>query len=386
MRVGIDMISAGRGFAQAGGGMPTYYEGLSQGLSKLDEVESLVAFVPPATDALRLPDSPKLTAVVCRGLRGGRPGRVAYEQLRLPALARRNGVDVLLSTVNVKPFTWRGPSVVVLQSMQYFFLIEDRVNPARRAYLNFAVPRSLRAADRVIAVSETARKDTCELFGLSPEQVVAVHHGCSPWATEAAARFSSEGTPPVPPPLDPERPYVLNVSATYGLKNQRRLIEGFGLAARRSTFPHDLVIAGREADVSLEELRQTAHAAGVAERVQILGPYPQKHLPALLANAAAVAYPSLYETFGHPVLEAFAFGRPLLTADVGGAAEIAADGAVQVDPRSAEAIGAGLIRLLEDDSLRASLTRAGQERLRRFSWENCARGTARVLREAVEGH
>jgi glycosyltransferase involved in cell wall biosynthesis len=384
LRVGFDMISAGRGFALAAGGMPTYYEGLSRGLVELDELESLITFVPPATDALKLPNSPKVEQVVCRGLRGGRPGRVAYEHLRLPGLARRRSAQVLLSTVNVKPLRWRGPSVVVLQSMQSLF--PDRIGRARKAYLRAFVPRSLRSADRVIAVSETARDDACELYDLDPERVVAVHHGASPWATEAAARFAKQGTPPVPPPLDPLRPYVVMVSSLYAHKNHARLIEAFALAARKSGLPHDLVIAGAEADVTVADLVEVARRAGIADRVRLLGAYPQEHLPALIANADAMAYPSLYETFGHPVLEAFAFARPLLTSNAGGASEVAADAAVKVDPASVESISSGLADLLTDRSLRESLVAEGTKRLRDFSWDRCARGTARTLREAIESH
>jgi glycosyltransferase involved in cell wall biosynthesis len=382
MRVGLDMISAGSGIEPAAGGMPTYYQGLTEGLVKLDEIEALVAFVPPASDALRLPGGDKVETVLCSGLRAGRPGRVAYEQLRLPVLARRQAVDVLLSTVNVRPFTWRGPSVVVLQSMQSFFL-PDRIGLARRAYLKAFVPRSLRGADRVIAVSEAARRDAIELFGLDPRRVVAVHHGCSPWALEAGARFEREGRPPVPPPLEDGRPYVVMVSSLYGLKNHRRLIEAFAEATAGSAAPHELVIAGREADVTIAELREVAARAGAEDRVRLLGAYPQQHLPALIANADAVAYPSLYETFGHPVLEAFALRRPLLTANVGGAAEVAADAAITVDPTDVGAIAAGLSRLLGDAALREELVSAGSRRLRDFSWEGTARGTAAALRAAI---
>ena len=367
----------------AGGGMPTYYEGLSKHLVRRDEVDAVIAFVPPSTDALKLPDSPKVEPVVCHSLRGGRPGRVAYEQLGLPALARRHRVDVLLSTVNVKPIAWRGPSVVVLQSMQSFFL-PDRVGALRRAYLRAFVPRSLRGADRVIAVSEAARRDACELFDLDPGRVVAVHHGCSPWALEAAERFAREGVPPPPPPMGAGRPYALIVSSLYGLKNHGRLIEAFGDASRKAAFPHDLVVAGREADVRISELADVARKAGVAERVHLLGAYPQEHLAALVANAAAIAYPSLYETFGHPVLEAFALGRPLLTSNLGGASEIAADAAVKVDPYSVGSISSGLIEVLTDEPRRRSLVAAGTARLLDFSWQNCAAGTSRVLREACE--
>jgi glycosyltransferase involved in cell wall biosynthesis len=382
MHVAIEMVSAGTGFAPAAGGMTTYYEGLSAHLPDVAGVSHVTALMPAAVQHARIAAGPRLDVVSLDGVSEGRFGRVAYEHLRLPRRVAETGADVLLATHNVKPLGWRGRCVVVLQSMQYFFL-PDEIGAVRRAYLKAVVPRSLRNADRVIAVSEAARADAISLFGLAPERIVAVHHGCSPWATEAAAAFARDGVPPAPAPLG-ERPYIAIVSSLYGLKNHPRLVEAFALAIKRTGAPHGLAIAGREHDVTHAMLAQVAERHGIADRLRLLGPYPQDDLPALIANADAIAYPSLYETFGHPVLEAFAFGRPLLTSNVGGAAEVAADAAVLVDPRDTNSIADGLARLLSDAELRSRLAAAGAARLSDFSWRRCAEGTAAVLSEALD--
>ena len=382
MRIGVDMISAGGGFAPAAGGMTTYYEGLAAALPGIQGVDEVIAFMPPGAEHARITPGDKLGIVRCERVPASRPGRVVYEHLRFPGLVRAEGADVLLSTHNVRPLRWRGPSVVVLQSIQ-FFLLPEPIGAARRAYLRAAIPRSLRTADRVIAVSETSRRDAIGLFDLDPERIVAVHHGPSRWAIEAAERFARDGTPPPPAPLDHGRPYILNVSSLYGFKNHRRLIEAFARAVAAEDAPHELAIAGRDADVTAKELGDLAATLGVGERVRLLGPFPQEHLPALIANAHAVAYPSLYETFGHPVLEAFALGRPVLTANVGGAAEVAADAAVTVDPADVESIAGGLARLLAEGELRDRLGEAGARRLGDFSWERCAEGTTRALADAI---
>lgn len=375
MHVALDMISAGTGFAPAAGGMTTYYEGLAANLPEAAGVQQVTAFLPAGIDHARIEERKTLVVTECEGIGESRLSRVAFEHVRFPKLVSASDADVLLSTHNVKPLRWKGPSVVVLQSIQWAIL-DDRIGRARLAYLKAAVPRSLRAADRVIAVSEATRRDAIELWDLDPERIVAVHHGCSPWATEAAERFGRDGVPPTPPPLPPGATYVLNVSSLYGLKNHRRLIEAFAEACRTERIEADLVIAGREADVTIAELRGLAEARGISGRVHLLGPYPQQHLPALIANARAIAYPSLYETFGHPVLEAFAFGRAVLTSNVGGSDEVAGDAAIKVDPESVESIAAGLTRLLVDDRLRTDLEASGRRRLGDFSWQRCAEGTA----------
>jgi glycosyltransferase involved in cell wall biosynthesis len=381
LRIGLETISGGSGFSIGGGGMPTYYRGLISAMAdQLGDAQLIVLHPPGDRSPLELPNRPEIRGVSCAGLPKGRVGRVIYEHLRLPSLARSLEVDVLLSTVNVRPLGWRGPSVVVLQSMQSFF-IPDRIGVPRKGYLRAAVPRSLRGADRVIAVSEAARTDAIELFGLDPQRIVTVHHGCSPWALEAAAEFARDGVPPPPSPIG-DRPYFLNVSPLYGLKNQARLVEAFAIACRATGAPHELAIAGREAEVKYADLRRTTIEMGIEERVHLLGEFPQAELPALYANAAAVAYPSLYETFGHPVLEAFALGTPLLTSDRGGSAEVAGGAAALVNPYDVESIADGLTHLMTDDGLRRRLREAGEKRLGDFSWRRSAAGTLGVLRDA----
>lgn len=371
------MISAGSAYHPTAGGIIRYYRTLLDGLVARPEVTSVVAFVPPWDDGSQLPRHPKVEAVRCRGLPQNRPGRVLYEQTAFPLLAWRQGIDVLLSTCNVKPLLWRGASVVVLQSMQSFFL-PDEIGRLRRRYLKWMVPRSLASADVVIAVSEAQRRDTVRLFKLKPGKVVAVRHGASSWAVQAAAAPGTVGRP-----NGFERPYVLTVSRLYGLKNHRRLIEAFARVVRGHDLDHELVVVGGDADVRQVDLERVARAEGVSHRMRFLGRTPQDALPALHQHADAIAYVSLYETFGHPVLEACAFGRPLVTSDVGGTAELAGKAARLVDPWSVESITEGLADVLMDEELRRRLSAAGPLRVRDFTWEACAEGTLHAAQQAI---
>lgn len=378
MRIGVDMISAGSGFGPAAGGMAAYFEGLLGALCVHPRVSSIVVFVPPWHDGLAVPDDPRIERVRCRGLTRHRPWRVAYEQTVLPVMARHQGVDILLSSCNVKPLLWRGPSVVVLQSIQHA-LLPVHTPPVRRAYLNLAVRRSLHSADMVIAVSETARTDAIELFSLDPTRIVSVHHGAAPWVKATVER----GVRDEPHRLDGGGPYVLTISRLYELKNHPRLIEAMARVIAQYEVPHTLLIVGGDADYNRADLEAIARAHGVGERVSCLGPVGQDLVPGLFAGADAVAYVSLYETFGHPVLEALAFGRPLVTSATGGASEVAGDAARLVDPADVDSIAAGLADVLLDESLRARLRTVGPARVREFSWERSADGTVSVLEQAI---
>lgn len=360
--------------------MAKYYEGLLPHLCEHGGVDSIVTFVSPWNAGLALPEHPKIEEAVCHGLPRWRAGRILYEQLALPLFAARRRVDVLLSTCNVRPRLWHGPSAVVLQSMQHAFL-PVKTRRFRAGYLDRVIPVSLRTADIVIAVTETSRRDAIELFGLDPARVLAVPHGASDWTLAVM----DGSTPVVPHELSDGRPYVLALSRLYELKNHRRVIEAFALLVAREGVSHALVIAGGEADLTVAEVQAIARRAGVADRVHVLGSVPQEQIPPLYQGADAVAYVSLYETFGHPVLEALAFRRPLLTSTRGATAEVAGQAARLADPYDVESIADGLRDVLLDESLRARLAVAGPERVQNFSWAACADASYGAMRQAIEG-
>jgi len=297
----------------------------------------------------------------------------------LPLLASRRKLDVLLCTVNIMPLLRRSPTVVVLQSLQYF-LWPSEVGRLRRFYLRFFTPRSLARADGIIAVTETERADAIKLFDLDQSKIVAVHHGVPNWVGEAASRRDLSK----PHRQRDNTPYVLVVSRLYAFKNHRRLIEAFAQFIADGDHPHRLLIAGGDADVTRADLDAHATAHGVADRVQCLGVVPQADIPHLFAGAAAIAYISLYETFGLPVLEALSFGLPLVTSSSGATAEVAGGAAVLVDPESVTDIAAGLRAVLTDEQVRARLAAAGPQRVAEFTWTKCADETMDVIYAALQ--
>ena len=162
-------------------------------------------------------------------------------------------------------------------------------------------------------------------------------------------------------------------------KNLARLIEAF---ARAQTHPDtQLLIAGRAGWLS-EPLADIARAHGVADRVHLIGFVPDADLPSLLAGARAFVFPSLYEGFGMPVLEAMASGAAVLTSTTSALPEVAGDAACLVDPTDVDAIAAGISRLDGDDAYHVDLVAKGFQQAQRFSWDTCAATTLAVLRGA----
>lgn len=380
LRVGLEAIAAGSSIEEGAGGARGYFEGILAPIATDPRVSELIVYLPAWLNAGQAWHPPNSRVVRCPVPRA-RPLRVAYEQFSLARRATRDRLDVLFSPGNYRPLGYRSVNVLGLHAIQHFLLGDD-IGRFRSAYMHFAVPRSVRTADMTIAGSETLRRDAIELWDLDPERIVAVPLGPSPWVGELLSRNGA--THVEPHRLSDGTPYLLCVSRLYGLKNHRRLIAAFTRLVHDDQIPHRLLIVGGDADITAAELSAVARQEGISGRVEFLGRVPQRDIPGLYAGASAIAYVSLYETFGHPVLEAFAMQRPLLTSSRGATGEIAGNAALLVDPLDVEAIADGLARILRDEALRVRLIAAGAMRVREFSWERYARGSVDVMEQAVE--
>lgn len=380
LRVGLEMIAAGSGVEEGAGGARGFFEGMIPEMATDPRIRQLIVYAPSWYDHGGRWDAPKLRVVPCAAPKQ-RPLRVVYENLGLPLHAIKDRVDVLFSTGNYRPLAYRGTNVVALHAVQHF-LLGEAVTGLRARYLHFAVPQSVRTADMTIAVSETLREDSIRLFDLDPTRIVAVPLGPPPWVEQLLAAPDANAVQPHR--LPDGRPYVMCISRLYALKNHERLIRAFARVAKaRHDIPHKLLIVGGDADVTAADLATVARDAGIADRVELLGRVPQSDVAGLYAGASTIAYPSLYETFGHPVLEAFATGTPLVTSSRGATAEIAGGAARLVDPEDIDDIAAGLIDVLSDEQRQREMIAAGQARARDFSWHRFARGAVGVLEAAV---
>jgi glycosyltransferase involved in cell wall biosynthesis len=287
--------------------------------------------------------------------------------------------DVLFGT-NFVPPPSRAERVVVTVHDLAFRLFPETA-PQAVPWWREAVARTMRRARRVIVPSESTRSDLMDIYGVDADRVVIV-----PLAVDHD-RFR-------PPPPDRIRavrgrlgidgPYVLALGRSRR-KNLPRLLEAFG------ELPDDLrpalVVAGAppwspdDSDGGLEAL--AALPAEARSKVRFIGYVPESQMVALLSGATALAFPSLYEGFGFPALEAMACGTPVLTSNVSSLPELVGDAAVLVDPNDAQAIADGLRSLLCDDDLHERLRTAGPARAAGFDWTSTARATAAVLHEAA---
>jgi glycosyltransferase involved in cell wall biosynthesis len=283
-------------------------------------------------------------------------------------------------------------TVVTIHDLGYLHFPEAHA-PAHRLYLRLSTLWSARAATQLIAVSSATRDDLVRLARAPVEKIAVVHHGLAPRFRPVEDPATLKAT------LDRyhiRSPYFLYVGTIQPRKNLVRLIEAFAQVAghrsqvaesnneasqhvRLATCDLRLVIAGKRGWLT-ESIERRAGELGVAERVHFTGYVADDDLPALLSGTLAFVFPSLYEGFGMPVLEAMACGAPVLTANTSSLPEVAGDAALLVDPEDSAAIADGLMRLASDAGLRAELRARGLARAALFTWDRCAGATLAVLR------
>jgi len=304
------------------------------------------------------------------------------QRFELPRVEWFVRFDVFFAPNFVPPPTRSRALVVTVHDLAFRRFPETAPQSTRRWLRR--IDRALDRASRIVVPSQATRKDLLELYPVPVDRVVAIPHGVDaevfrpppPEAVQAAKdRFGIDG------------PYLLSLGGIEPRKNLPNLIRAF------DALPDDirpgLVIAGAGVEWNPEGRRLLESALSavpqrVREQIVLTGYVSGSDKVGLLGGAVALAYPSLYEGFGLPVLEAMACGTPVLTSNVSALPEVAGDAALLVDPSDAESIAGGLERLLRDTDLREHLKNAGAARAAGFTWLESASKTAEVLHQAGE--
>jgi glycosyltransferase involved in cell wall biosynthesis len=334
-------------------------------IAELPDKIELSVVVSPDQQTLVSNYRPDATCVVVRA----EPFSIR-EQFSIPLALRQAGVDVFHATQFTIPLLWSGPIVTTIHDCAYDrfpseFGERDRI--ARwyyRTMMRYAVTRS----NHVIAVSESTRRDLAEFYGLSDRKVSVIYEGIDPSFADSEA------------PREIESEYVLYVGSERPRKNLERLLGAYDEFSRGLDEAPRLVLVG-EYESRFLDVEQRATELGIRDNIVVLGFVSDDRLKSLYANALALVFPSLYEGFGLPVLEAMAAGTPVVAADAASIPEVAGDAAEYVNPNSVESIATGLSSVLDDDHRRAELVEAGFERVKTFDWERTAAKTAKVYRE-----
>jgi glycosyltransferase involved in cell wall biosynthesis len=301
---------------------------------------------------------------------------VLGEQTLLPALAARAGVDLLHSLASTAPVWGRFRRVVTVHDLIYA-RFPDAHAGIRDKGMRVLVPWGVRRSDRVIADSQSTRDDLVELLGVAPGRVDVV-----PLGLGAVRRQAPMDEPGVRARFQlGERRVLLSLSAKRAHKNLPALI---GALARIAVEERPVLVLPGYPTAHEAELRERARTLGVQDDVRFPAWVSAAELEGLWAIAAAFVFPSLYEGFGLPVLEAMARGVPVACSNASSLPEVAGEAALLFDPRDEAAIATAVVRLLSDPALAEDLRARGLARAREFTWERTARLTLESYERAFE--
>jgi glycosyltransferase involved in cell wall biosynthesis len=355
-------------------GIGTYIRNVVRGLARLDHETEYVllcqardcAWAPSLGENFRaVPDTSAPYSV--------------REQVSIPWALRREHVDLFHAPHYVLPPLRRGKSVVTIHDCIHLMFPEYLPTRLALTYARGSLWAATRASSRILTVSEASKRDILRFFDVPPEKISVIYNGIDerfrvePDADEVsrvAQRFQLTGD------------FVLYAGNVKPHKNVERLIDAFHLVRQDGLDHLKLIVIGDEIS-KYAELRRAVHRYNLHKYVRFLGYMPDATLAVLYRLAAVFVFPSLYEGFGLPPLEAMASGAPVVTSNVSSMPEVAGDAAVLVDPRDPAAIADGIRRVLTEPGLRDTLRARGFARAAEFSWDRAVERVRRIYGEVA---
>jgi glycosyltransferase involved in cell wall biosynthesis len=294
-----------------------------------------------------------------------------------PMESRRRSFDVFHSQFSVPPLL-RGRRVLTIYDLS-FERFPEFFQPRFRVQMKLMVRWSCKRADQIITISESSKRDLVEIYKIDPERITVTYPGpaenCKPMDAEQARNRLREA-------YGIEQPFILYVGNLEPRKNLPRLLEAFAQLRQKELIAHKLIIVGQKAWL-YDGIFETIRKHSLEGEVVLTGYIPGDDLPVFYTAAALTVYPSLYEGFGLPVVEAMACGSPVITSLGSSLEEIAKDAAVLVDPYSVSSIAAAIETVANSSELQRELREAGLARAACFSYRKMAEQTRSVYHQLL---
>ncbi len=383
MRIGIDYTSA----AHQRAGIGRYTRGIVEALAALGAEHSYVLVVAGSGGSGEGATARQGASIAADNFRirrlplSHRLWTVLWHRLRvpLPVDLFAGPVDVFHAPDYVLPPLRQGKKVVTIHDLS-FLRYPEGAEPRLAAYLSRSVPHSVREADLVLGDSENTRQDIIELLGVHPDRVEVVYPGVG---REFRIIEDRQALEPVARAYGIHLPFILSVGTLEPRKNLGTLLDAYALLRRGSSLDHKLVIAGGKGwlyDGVFSHVEELA----LKNDVLFLDYVPEEHLPALYNLSDLLVFPSLYEGFGLPPLEAMACGTPVITSDGSSLPEVVGEAGLMVPARDCAALAAMMGRVLSDSELRGELVTRGLVRAAQFTWEAAGKRLLTIYRKLHE--
>ncbi|HSW49325.1 MAG TPA: glycosyltransferase family 1 protein [Bryobacteraceae bacterium] len=363
-------------------GIGTYIRNLVHALARLDEENQYFLVVYPQ-DREAFPGLPPNFEVAVYE----RPDSSLLDQVAFPLYLRRFWADACHIPLNVVPLLMPKPYVVTVHDMSS--LLYEELHGRQKRFRLYQFRRGLERSDAVIAVSNATRRDVEDLFGIRQGKIRQIYGAADPRFIEPAQRPGAGERQRLLERFQISYPFLLHVGTIRPQKNIPRLVEAFAVLRgdlEQSPAFRDLRLIIIGDDISRHPaVRRTVIQTRMEQYVRFLGFVPFDALRTFYAAAAAFVFPSLYEGFGLPPLEAMASGTPVVTSNISSLPEVVGNAAVLVNPENVFEIAKGLREVLTNDTLRVTLTQRGHQQVRRFNWDSTARQVLELYRQVAEG-
>lgn len=350
-------------------GIGTYIQNLLPALARIDEENRYLIFAQPEHSDFvdQLPDNFQF---VCEKAKG----YSARELVSLPWQILRCRLDLFHATHYVLPYFVACKAVVSIHDIIHMLYPEFLPNRFAHLYASTMIRHSLSRGDRIIASSQNTRSDLLETFRVDGDKIEVVHLGVSQRFRKTVEPAAAES---VLAGLGITKPYILFVGNPKPHKNLTNVVSAYARALEIETFDADLVCVGDNGPKATR-IRRQAEKLGIADRLKLVGRVSNDDLPAIYQQATLFVYPTLYEGFGFPVVEAMASGVPVVTSNKSALKEVAEGYADLVNPLDVEEMARSLAHCMANPDHRAALIRLGLRRAEDFRWQRTAKKTLAI--------
>jgi glycosyltransferase involved in cell wall biosynthesis len=301
--------------------------------------------------------------------------RILWEQIILPIKAKKNNIDILHCPAHVLPLFYSQKTVLTIHDLA-FKLFPKAFKWQNRFYLNFIVPLSIKKADRIIAVSKNTKKDIIEEYNIDSNKIKVIYNGVNEKYREIRDEIIINK---VKEKYKLPKKFILYLGTLEPRKNIKRLIKAFNKVKKSDT---KLVIAGGKGWL-YDDIFELVKTLNLENEIIFTGYVDEEDIVPLYNAATVFVYPSLYEGFGLPPLEAMACGTPVITSNVSSLPEVVGEAAITIDPYNIEDISSAIRKVLNSEKLKENLSKKGIQQSKKFSWKKTTEETLNLYREII---
>ena len=373
MRIGINAL--GRISERAGGRV--YYFNIVRNLAQLDKKNTYIIFLSSKKeDIFKINQKNFIKVFCCPFAQKEGYFKLFAEIFILPLLVKKHKLDIFYSGGNLIPLFCPAKTILVVHDLRFFYKFDDF---QRNTIKRYFYPLFVKRADKIISISKATTADIIKFTSVLKNKIVTIHSGVD------VANFYSEIKPPAQIfskiGIDQNEKFILFVSSLFPRKNAHGLIKAYEILVRKYKIPQRLVFAGKIDSNYEPYLKNLCQELKISDKVIFTGFVNDNKLPDLYRAADVFVFPSLFEGFGIPLVEAMASGIPVVAINATTTPEIVGKAALLVEPDNTEELAEAIFKILNDLNLRNSLISKGLERVKQFSWKRTAKETLKVFEE-----